>query len=112
MNTLTAYINGAYTAHTPAAETFASINPANGNTLAVIQHSDAAEIDAAVAGAIEGQKIWAAKTAVERSRILLAAVAILRSRNNELAQLETLHNGKHLSQTRYVHLVTRPALLE
>ena len=112
MNTLTAYINGAYTAHTPAAETFASINPANGNTLAVIQHSDAAEIDAAVAGAIEGQKIWAAKTAVERSRILLAAVAILRSRNNELAQLETLDTGKPLSETRYVDVVTGADVIE
>ena len=70
MNTLTAYINGTYAAHNPAAATFTSINPANGDTLALIQHSDAAEIDAAVAAAIEGQKIWAAKTAVERSRIL------------------------------------------
>jgi hypothetical protein len=38
-----------------------------------------------VQSAAEGQKVWAAMTAMERSRILRRAVEILRERNDELA---------------------------
>ncbi|WP_373779469.1 aldehyde dehydrogenase family protein, partial [Neisseria dentiae] len=112
MPTLTAYINGAYAAENPAAETFADINPANGETLALVQQSTAEEIEAAVASAAAGQKIWAAMTAAERSRILLNAVAILRARNDELARIETLDTGKPLSETRYVDIVTGADVIE
>ena len=112
MNTLTAYINGRYAEPNPQADTFASINPANGETLATLQQSTPAEIDAAVAAARAGQKAWAAYTAVERSRVLLNAVAILRARNDELAQLETLDTGKPLSETLYVDIVTGADVIE
>ncbi|MBF0803792.1 MULTISPECIES: betaine-aldehyde dehydrogenase [unclassified Neisseria] len=112
MPTLTAYINGARTAANPAAETFADINPANGETLALVQQSTAEEIEAAVASAAAGQKIWASMTAAERSRILLNAVAILRGRNDELARIETLDTGKPLSETRYVDIVTGADVIE
>ncbi|MDO5640606.1 MAG: aldehyde dehydrogenase family protein, partial [Neisseria sp.] len=108
----TAYINGAYAAENPQADTFVSINPANGETLATLQQSSPAEIDAAVAAARAGQKIWASMTAVERSRILLKAVAILRERNDELARLETLDTGKPLSETLYVDIVTGADVIE
>ncbi|EPN21282.1 betaine aldehyde dehydrogenase, partial [Pseudomonas syringae pv. actinidiae ICMP 19070] len=58
------------------------------------------------------QKIWAAMTAVERSRILRRAVDILRERNDELAALETLDTGKAISETRYVDIVTGADVLE
>ncbi|WP_274585127.1 betaine-aldehyde dehydrogenase [Neisseria leonii] len=112
MHTLTAYINGTYTAVCPAAETFANINPANGETLSVVQQSTPAEIDAAVQAAAAGQKIWAAVTAAERSRILLKAVALLRERNDELARTETLDTGKPLSETLYVDIVTGADVME
>jgi AcrR family transcriptional regulator len=59
-----------------------------------------------------GQKIWAAMTAMQRSRILRRAVDILRERNDELAQLETLDTGKSYSETRYVDIVTGADVLE
>ena len=108
----TAYINGRYAEPNPQADAFASINPANGETLATLQQSTPAEIDAAVAAARAGQKAWAAYTAVERSRVLLNAVAILRARNDELAQLETLDTGKPLSETLYVDIVTGAEVIE
>ena len=108
----TAYINGRYAEPNPQADAFASINPANGETLATLQQSTPAEIDAAVAAARAGQKAWAAYTAVERSRVLLNAVAILRARNDELAQLETLDTGKPLSETLYVDIVTGADVIE
>jgi betaine-aldehyde dehydrogenase len=51
-------------------------------------------------------------TAMQRSRILRKAVDILRARNDELAELETLDTGKPLSETRYVDIVTGADVLE
>ena len=51
-------------------------------------------------------------TAMQRSRVLRKAVDILRERNDELAELETLDTGKPLSETRYVDIVTGADVLE
>ncbi|MBP1146267.1 betaine-aldehyde dehydrogenase [Pseudomonas congelans] len=105
------YIDGGYVdASNP--ETFDAINPANGEVLAQIQRAGKDDVERAVVAAEKGQKIWAAMTAVERSRILRRAVDILRERNDELAALETLDTGKAISETRYVDIVTGADVLE
>lgn len=83
------YIDGGYTAAT-SGRTFETINPASGEILATVQAAGREDVDRAVKSAQRGQKIWAAMTAMERSRILRRAVEILRERNDELARLETL----------------------
>ena len=93
-------------------QTFQSINPANGEVLAEVQSASKADVDAAVAAAQQGQRVWAAMTAMQRSRILRRAVEILRARNDELAQLETLDTGRAISETRYVDIVTGADVLE
>jgi len=105
------YIHGQYT---PASSglTFESINPANGEVIAIIEQASQQDIEKAVKSAQEGQKVWAAMTAMERSRILRRAVDILRERNNELAQLETLDTGKAYSETSPVDIVTGADVLE
>ncbi|RRV29135.1 betaine-aldehyde dehydrogenase [Pseudomonas sp. o96-267] len=105
------YIGGQYVAAS-SGETFDSINPATGEVLAEVQRASQADVDRAVASAAEGQKVWAAMTAMQRSRILRKAVDILRERNDELAELETLDTGKPLSETRYVDIVTGADVLE
>lgn len=75
------YIHGGYTSAT-SGRTFETINPANGNVLATVQAAGREDVDRAVKSAQQGQKIWAAMTAMERSRILRRAVDILRERNN------------------------------
>ena len=105
------YIHGQYT-DASCGKTFDSINPATGEVIATIQQASQADIEAAVKSATQGQKIWAAKTAVERSRILRRAVDILRERNDELAHLETLDTGKALSETSTVDIVTGADVLE
>ena len=105
------YIHGQYKDAT-SGKTFDSINPATGEVIATIQQASQADIEAAVKSAAEGQKIWAAKTAVERSRILRRAVDILRERNDELAHLETLDTGKAYSETSTVDIVTGADVLE
>lgn len=105
------YIDGAYV-DASGTETFDAINPATGEVLAKVQRATAADVERAVKSAEKGQKVWAAMTAVERSRILRRAVDILRERNDELAQLETLDTGKAYSETRYVDVVTGADVLE
>lgn len=105
------YINGRYV-DASSGSTFQTINPANGEVLAEVQAASRADVDAAVISAQAGQKIWALKTPVERSRILLRAVEILRKRNDALAELETLDTGKPISETRFVDIVTGADVLE
>ncbi|WP_041757964.1 betaine-aldehyde dehydrogenase [Psychrobacter arcticus] len=110
--TQTAYINGSYLAVDKALSTFDSINPVTGEVLSTIQQTTTEQINDAVIAAQKGQKVWAAMTAIERSRILLNAVAILRERNDELAVLETKDTGKAISETKYVDIVTGADVIE
>jgi betaine-aldehyde dehydrogenase len=110
--TQTAYINGSYLAVDKVLSTFDSINPVTGEVLSTIQQTTTEQINDAVIAAQKGQKVWAAMTAVERSRILLNAVAILRERNDELAVLETKDTGKAISETKYVDIVTGADVIE
>ena len=105
------YIDGGYVA-AQSGERFTTINPANGEVLAEVHAAGAADVDLAVTAARKGQKIWAAMTAMERSRILRRAVDILRERNDELAALETLDTGKPISETASVDIVTGADVLE
>ena len=105
------YIHGALSAAS-SNRTFNSLNPANGELLAVVQQASQADVERAVTSAAAGQKVLAAMTAMQRSRILRRAVDILRERNDELAALETLDTGKPLSETRTVDIVTGADVLE
>ncbi|AOE82886.1 betaine-aldehyde dehydrogenase [Pseudomonas sp. TCU-HL1] len=105
------YIGGRYVDSTSSA-TFETVNPANGEVLASVQRAGKEDVERAVASAIEGQKVWAAMTAMQRSRILRRAVDILRERNDELAELETLDTGKPLAETRAVDIVTGADVIE
>lgn len=93
-------------------KTFQTINPANGEVLAEVQVASKKDVDLAVASAQQGQKVWAAMTAMQRSRILRRAVEILREKNDALAEIETLDTGKPISETRYVDIVTGADVLE
>ncbi|WP_297196414.1 betaine-aldehyde dehydrogenase [uncultured Pluralibacter sp.] len=105
------YIHGAYVPAT-SGKTFDTINPATGEVLATLQAAGKDDVERAVASAREGQKVWAAMTAVARSRILRRAVDLLRERNDELARLETLDTGKPFSETSSVDIVTGADVLE
>ncbi|MCM2131131.1 betaine-aldehyde dehydrogenase [Larsenimonas rhizosphaerae] len=105
------YINGQHVEAT-SGETFDTINPATGEVLATVQQASQADVDKAVDAARQGQKVWAAMTGMERSRILRRAVTLLRERNDELARLETLDTGKAMSETTAVDIVTGADALE
>jgi betaine-aldehyde dehydrogenase len=87
-------------------ERFASINPATGEVLGYVVAAGSSQVNAAVAAAKQAQPAWAAMTGAERARILHRAAALLRSRNEELAQLETRDTGKPIQETRVVDVAS------
>jgi betaine-aldehyde dehydrogenase len=85
---------------------FASVNPATGEVLGYVMADGPAQVDAAVAAARRAQVQWAAATGAERARVLRRAADILRSRNQELAELETRDTGKPIQETRVVDVAS------
>jgi betaine-aldehyde dehydrogenase len=96
----------AKTAGPAAGEPFASINPATGEVLGYVNVSSPAEVDAAVRAALKGQAVWAAFTGAERARVLRRAAQLLRSRNQELAELESRDTGKPIQETQVVDVIS------
>ena len=96
----------------PAASRFKTINPATGAVLAELPIEGPAEVEVKVAAAIEAQRRWAALTGAERGRILRRAADLLRSRNDELAELETRDTGKPIQETRVVDVQSGADCLE
>ena len=91
---------------------FDTISPATGEVLATIRIDGAAEVDAAVARAKAGQRIWAAMTGTERGRIMRRAVDLLRARNDELAEIETRDTGKPIQETTVVDVTSGADCIE
>jgi betaine-aldehyde dehydrogenase len=89
-----------------AGERFASINPATGEVLGYVTAAGSAQVDAAVRAAQKAQAGWGAMTGTERARVLRRAADILRSRNQELAELETRDTGKPIQETRVVDVAS------
>jgi len=93
-------------------ERFASFNPATGEVLGYVTVAGAAEVNAAVRAAQRGQVKWAAMTGAERARILRRTAEILRSRNRELAELESRDTGKPIQETLVVDVMSGADCLE
>ena len=89
-----------------AGERFASINPADDEILGYAIVAGPAQIDAAVRAAQLAQTKWAAMTGAERARVLRRAAQLLRSRNQELAELETRDTGKPIQETVVVDVIS------
>jgi betaine-aldehyde dehydrogenase len=92
------FVDGAPMEDTAGAE-MPLIYPATGERLGVVHAATPEVIEAALRSASDAQRDWAALTGAERGRVLTRAAAILRERNRELSELETLDTGKPLSET-------------
>ncbi|KAF2244352.1 betaine aldehyde dehydrogenase [Trematosphaeria pertusa] len=91
---------------------FQTLDPATAQPLADIHTTAHSAIDAAVASARKAFPAWSSTPPIERARILQKAAAILRSRNDELANIETHDTGKAFSETSTVDIVTGADVLE
>ena len=93
-------------------DSFQTIDPSCDQPLADICKADKAAVDAAIQSAQAAFPKWAATPPMERSRILLRAVALLRKRNDDLALVETHDTGKPFSETSTVDVITGADVLE
>lgn len=91
------FINGQYVQG--GTEDLPVIYPFTGETVATLKLADEALVDQAIAAAKAAQPAWAALSGVERGRILRRAAEIMRERNRELSELETVDTGKPLQET-------------
>ncbi len=73
--------------------------PATGEVIARLHAATPAVIGAALDAAKRAQGAWAALRPVERGRVLMRAAGLIRERNRELSELETLDTGKPLQET-------------
>jgi betaine-aldehyde dehydrogenase len=93
-------------------KTIKSVDPSTAQTLAEVHTASPADIDAAVTSAQKAFPSWSQTPPVVRSRILLKAVSLLRSRNDEISKVETHDTGKPFSETSTVDVVTGADVLE
>jgi len=96
------YVDGAFIdAH--SARTIDVINPATQDVIARVPDADASDVNLAVAAARRAFESapWANVTAQERGRILFRLAEIVRTRAAELAELETINNGKPIVESEF-----------
>jgi len=79
------------------------VNPANGETIAVVPESSKAEVDEAVqaARAAFDTGPWRGTTAQARGRILFKMAQLVRDNAAKLAELETLNCGKPIVESEF-----------
>src|SRR5262245_563294 len=81
-------------------KTFDTVNPATGEVLARVAEADAADVDRAVTAArTTFERTWGASKAGLRTRLLLKIGELIESHRDELAQLESLDNGKPIFES-------------
>lgn len=94
------YINGQFV-ESKLQKTFETYNPATGEVLADVYEATSEDIDEAVKAARKAFDggIWSKLTPAERSRLMYKLADLMEENSEELAQLETLDNGKPIRET-------------
>src|SRR5205807_577572 len=84
-------------------KTFQTINPATEEAIADVAEGDAADIDLAVKAARKAfdSGPWRQTDARDRGRLMNKLADLIEARIDELAELETLDNGKPISESRH-----------
>ena len=69
-------------------------NPSTGKVQAQVLLASAADVDTAVASAVEAQKEWAAFNPQRRARVMMKFVELVNANSDELAALLSIEHGK------------------
>ena len=93
------FINGQRTAGT-STRTADVLNPSTGEVQAQVVMASSADVDAAVATAVEAQKDWAAFNPQRRARVMMRFVDLVNQNMDELAELLSLEHGKTVADSR------------
>ena len=75
-------------------------NPYDDSVVDTVPKASAADVDAALAGAVEGARVMRNMPAYDRSRILTRAADIMEERTEELARIISSEEGKILAEAR------------
>ena len=98
-------INGQWT---EGSKSFDTMNPATGEVLTQVAEASAADVDRAVQAARQAFEDraggWRKLSASERGRLIWKLADLVEKNIEELAELETLDNGKPIFESRYVDL--------
>ena len=94
------FINGKWQ-NSVSGKTFESLNPATGETLATVHEAGKEDVDAAVMAARKAfdEGYWSKMSAASRSRLIYKLADLMEENKDELAQLDTLDNGKPIKET-------------
>lgn len=94
------YIDGKWT-ESVTGKTFETLNPATGEVLAVVAEAGEDDVNAAVEAARKAfdDGPWSKMSAAERSRLIYKLADLMEEHQEELAQLDTLDNGKPIRET-------------
>ena len=89
-----------------AGRRFATINPATGEEICQVAEADATDVKLAVAAARAAfeSRGWRRMAAAERGKLLYRLADLMEKHIDELAQLESVDNGKPLRESRRVDL--------
>jgi aldehyde dehydrogenase (NAD+) len=89
-------------------KTFNTMNPATGEVLTQVAEASAADVNRAVQAARQVFEdysgAWRKLSASERGRLIWRLADLVESNIEELAELETLDNGKPIFESRYVDI--------
>ncbi|MEO7568845.1 MAG: aldehyde dehydrogenase family protein, partial [Croceibacterium sp.] len=80
--------------------TFEVVNPATGEAIGALPLAEAADLDRALEVAAKGFRIWRKATAQERAAVLTGAARLMLERQEQLARVATLEQGKPLAESR------------
>ena len=87
---------------------FETINPATGEALTQVAEASASDVDRAVSAARRAFEdrngAWRKMSASERGRLIWRLADLVEKNLEELAELETLDNGKPIFESRYVDI--------
>ncbi len=76
------------------------VNPADESVLGTVPHATRVDMDAALAAAEEGFKVWSRTSPARRAEIIFAATKLIRERVDDMAVAMTLEQGKPIAQSR------------
>lgn len=94
------FINGEWVP-SASGKTFNTVNPSTGELLAIVSEAEKEDIDLAVKAARKAfeEGPWSKMSASQRSRLIYKLADLMEENKEELAQLDTLDNGKPIRET-------------
>jgi succinate-semialdehyde dehydrogenase / glutarate-semialdehyde dehydrogenase len=93
------FIGGRWIAASPGSASDVR-NPASGQVIGHVPHAGAPQLDEAIAAAVSGFAIWSNTSADDRAIVLHRAAKLVRERQDTIAHILTLEQGKPLPEAR------------